>query len=114
MAAAADDIPILWNDRVDRPDHLAWIQQAWRDVEWHRVRRLGRDAMRKFFRSDSRGRRLARSQLLVEAGKNCLDADERIRSDIDVGGLLPIAQAAGGIVQLNLARLCKVMSATDV
>src|SRR5215472_12181868 len=38
MAAAADNVPILWNDRVDGPDHLAWIQQPRRNVEWHRVR----------------------------------------------------------------------------
>src|SRR6185436_5016211 len=34
MAAADDDVPILWNDRVEGPDHLAWIQHSWRDVEW--------------------------------------------------------------------------------
>src|SRR5262249_43849596 len=26
MAAADDDVPVLWNDRVDRPDRLARIQ----------------------------------------------------------------------------------------
>src|SRR5215469_7635652 len=51
MAAANDDVPILWNDRVDGPDHLAWIQHPRRDVEWHRVRWLGRDAMRELFRA---------------------------------------------------------------
>src|SRR5262249_30000010 len=37
MAAADDDVPVLWNDRVDGFDHLAWIQHAGLDVEWHRV-----------------------------------------------------------------------------
>src|SRR5262245_38503368 len=78
MAAADDDVPVLWNDRVDRPDHLAWIQHIGRDVEWHRVRWLGRDAMRELLRAYRRGRRFANAQLLVEAGKDCLDADERI------------------------------------
>src|SRR5215211_835117 len=80
MAAADDDVPILWNDRVDGGDHRARIQLPGRDVEWHRVRRLGRDAMREFFRADSRRRRFAGAQLLVEAGEDRLDADERIRS----------------------------------
>jgi hypothetical protein len=57
------------------PDHLAWIQHPGRDVEWHRVRWLGRDAMRELFRAYSRRRRFANAQLLVEAGKDCLDAD---------------------------------------
>src|SRR5258708_7884772 len=38
MAAADDDVPVLRNDRVDGPDHLARIQHAWRDLEWHRGR----------------------------------------------------------------------------
>src|SRR5215470_11849438 len=59
MAAAADDVPIFWNDRVDGLDHLAWIQRPGRDVEWHRVRWLGRDAMREFFRANRRRRRFA-------------------------------------------------------
>src|SRR5262249_23728542 len=103
MAAADDDIPVLWNHRVDRPDRLTRIQQPRRDLERHRVRWLGRDAMRELFRANRRRRRLANAQLLVEAGKDCLDADERIRSDVDVGGLLPIAQAAWSIVHLDLA-----------
>src|SRR5207342_447422 len=37
MTATDDDVPILWNDRVDGPDHLAWIQHPGRDVERHRV-----------------------------------------------------------------------------
>src|SRR5439155_24548535 len=78
MAAADDDVPVFWNDRVDGPDHLAWVQHSGRDVERHRVRRLGRDAMRQLFRAYSRSRRFANAQLLVEAGKDCLDADERI------------------------------------
>src|SRR5262249_4497062 len=94
MAAADDDVPLLWNGRVDGPDRLAWIEHAGRDVEWHRVRWLGRDAMRELFRAYRRRRRFADAQLLVEAGKDCVDAHERIRSDVDVGGLLPIAQAA--------------------
>src|SRR4051812_26993168 len=32
MAAAHDDVPVLWNDRVDGPDRLAWIQHAGRNV----------------------------------------------------------------------------------
>src|SRR5205807_483713 len=68
MAAADDDVPILWNDRVDGPDHLARIQLPGRDVERHRVRRLGRDAVRQLFRAYSRRRRFANAQLLVEAG----------------------------------------------
>src|SRR5438045_2472967 len=47
MAAADDDVPVLWNDRVDGPDHLAWIQHPGRHVEWHRSRCLGRDAKRR-------------------------------------------------------------------
>jgi hypothetical protein len=78
MAAADDDVPILGNDRVDGPDHLARIQHPRRDVEWHRVRRLGRDAMCELFRAYSRRCRFANAQLLIEAGKDCLDADERI------------------------------------
>src|SRR5271169_1456274 len=54
MAAADDDVPILWNDRVDGPDHLAWIQLPGRDVERHRVRRLGRDAVRELCRAYGR------------------------------------------------------------
>ena len=103
MAAADDDVPILWNDRVDGLDHVARIQHPRRDVEWHRVRRLGRDAMRELLRAYRRRRRFADAQLFVEAGKDRLDADKRIRSDVDVGGLLPVAQAARGIVQLDLA-----------
>src|SRR5262249_21015682 len=76
-----------------------------RDVERHRVRWLGRDAMRQFFRAYRRRRRFADAQLLVEAGEDCLDADERIRSEVDVRGLLPVAQAARGIIQLDLAGL---------
>src|SRR5262249_3823797 len=114
MAAADDDVPVLWNDRVDGPDHLAWIQHPGRDVEWHRIRRLGRNAMRELLRADGRRRRFANAQLLVEAGKDCLEADERICTDVDVGSLLPIAQAAWGIVQLDLAGLCPPVPATDV
>src|ERR1043166_9501479 len=98
MAPADDDVPVLWNDRVDGPDRLAWIEHPGRDVERHRVRWLGRDAMRQLFGAYSRSRRFANAQRLVEAGKDCLDADERIRSDVDVGGLLPIAQAAWGVI----------------
>src|SRR2546423_13443454 len=47
MAAADDDVPVLWNNRIDGPDRLAWIQHPGRDVERHRVRRLRRDAMRQ-------------------------------------------------------------------
>src|SRR5207342_3112442 len=79
MAAADDDVPVLWNDRVDGPDHLAWIQHPGRDVERHRVRWLGGDAMLQLFRAYSRRGRFDNAQLLVEAGKDCLDADERIR-----------------------------------
>src|SRR5215470_362178 len=57
MPAADDDVPILWNDRVDGPDHLARIQRPRRDVEWRRVRWLSRDAMRELFRAYSRRRR---------------------------------------------------------
>src|SRR5215813_5079742 len=78
MAAADDDVPVLGNDRVDDPDRLAWIQHPGRDVERHGVRRLGRDAMRELFRAYCRRRRFAKAQLLVEAGKDCLDADEHI------------------------------------
>ena len=39
---------------------------------------LGRDAMRELFRANRRRGRFADAQLLVEAGKDCLDADERI------------------------------------
>src|SRR5204863_1546328 len=57
MAAASDNVPILWNDRVNGLDHLAWIQHPRRDVEWHRVRWLGRDAMCELFRAYGRRRR---------------------------------------------------------
>src|SRR6476620_5401322 len=58
MAAADDDVPILWHDRVDGLDLLARIQHPGLDVERHRVRRLGRDAMRQLFRAYRRRRRL--------------------------------------------------------
>src|SRR5258705_7082052 len=45
MAAADDDVPVLWNDRVDGPDRLARIQHPGGDVERHRARRPGRGAM---------------------------------------------------------------------
>src|SRR5207248_107889 len=64
--------------------------------------------------ANSRRRRFADAQRLVEAGKDRLDADKRIRSDVDVGGLLPVAQAAWGIVQLDLAGLWPEVPATDV
>src|SRR4029453_15726333 len=86
VAAADDDVPVLWNDRVDGPDRLAWIQHPRLDVEWHRVRRLGGHAMRQLLRAYGRRRRFADAQLLVEAGKDGLDAGEHIRSDVDVGG----------------------------
>ena len=114
MAAADDDVPVLWNDRVDGLDHLARIQHAGRDVELHRVRRLGRDAMRELLGADRRRRRFAGAQLLVEAGKDRLDADERIRLDVEVGGLQPIAQAARGIVELDLVGLRPEVPAADV
>src|SRR5207342_1295333 len=41
MAAADDDVPILWNDRVDGADYRARIQHPRLNVERHRVRRLG-------------------------------------------------------------------------
>jgi hypothetical protein len=25
MAAANDDVPVLWNDRVDGPDQIEWL-----------------------------------------------------------------------------------------
>src|ERR1700722_298154 len=114
MAAADDTVPILWNHRVDGLDHRAWIKLPGRDVEWHGIRRLGRDAMRELFRAYRRRRRFSGAQLLVEAGKDRLDAGERIRSDVDVGGLLAIAQAARRIVQLDLDGLAPVVPATDV
>src|ERR1700729_429187 len=70
--------------------------------------------MREFFRAYGRRGRFADAQLLVEAGKDGLDADERIRSDVDVGGFLPVTQAARGIVQLDLAGLGEVMPAADI
>src|SRR5262249_50193243 len=75
MAAADDDVPVLGNDVVEHPDHLAWIEHAGLDVERHRVGGLGRDAMRELFRAYGRRRRLAGAQLLVEAGQDRLDAD---------------------------------------
>jgi len=68
-------------------------------------RLLGRNAMRQLFRAYGRRRRFADTQLLVEPGKDGLDAGDRIRSDVDIGGFLSIAQAARGIVQLDLAGL---------
>src|SRR5580698_1485721 len=102
MAAADDTVPILWNDSVESPDHFAWIEYPRFDVERHRIRRLGRDAMRELLRAYRCRGRFARAQLFVEAGKDCLDAGERVRSDIKVGGLLAVAQAARGIVELDL------------
>src|SRR5262249_58196624 len=107
------DVPNVRNDVVEDADHLARIQHPGLDVEWHRVRGLGRDAMRELFRAYRRRRRLAGAQLPVEAGKDRLDADAHIRSDVDVGGLLPVAQAARGIVQLDLAGLSPPVAATD-
>src|SRR5262249_25518192 len=114
MAAADDDVPVLRDDLVESPDHLAWIKHPGLDVERHRVRGLGRDAMRELFRAYGRRRRLAGAQLLVEAGKDRLDAGERIRSDVDVGGLLPVAQAARSIVQLDLEGFPPEMPDTGV
>jgi len=105
MAAADDDVPILRNDLVDRPDRLTRIKHPRLDVEWHRVRWLGRDAMRELLRAYCCRRRFAGAQLLVEAGKDRLHADERIRSDVEIGGLQPVAQTARGIVQLDLIGL---------
>src|SRR5690242_7330030 len=70
--------------------------------------------MRQLLRADRRRRRFAHTQLLVEAGEDRLDAGQRIRSDVDVGSLLSVAQAAWRIVQLDLAGLCEVVPATDV
>ena len=64
--------------------------------------------------ADGRRRRLAGAELLVEAGKDRLDAGERIRSDVHVGGLLAVAQAARGVVQLDPEGLAPVMPAADV
>src|SRR5579864_4107043 len=49
MTATDDNIPILGNDGVEGRDHVAWIQHAGRDVEWHRVRGLGGDAVGELF-----------------------------------------------------------------
>src|SRR5690349_9157951 len=114
MAAADDNVPVLWNDRVDGPNRLAWIQHPGLDVEWLRVRGLGRNAMRELFRADGCGRRIARAQHLVEAGQDRLGADARIRSDVDVGGLLSVAQAARGVVQLDLEGFSPPVPAADV
>src|SRR5262249_3327943 len=114
VAAADDDVPVLWNDRVDGPDRLARIEHPGRDVEGHRVRWLGRDAMRQLLRAYGSRRRVANAQLPVEAGEDRLDADARIRSDVDVGGLLPVAQAARRIVQLDLEGFWKEVAAADV
>ena len=78
MAAANDDVPILGNDFVDCFDDRAGVQHAGLDVEGLRIRGLGRDAVRELFRAYRRRRRLAGAQLLIEAGKDCLDAGERI------------------------------------
>src|SRR6185369_720703 len=114
MTTADDDVPVLRDDRIDGPDRLARIQHARFDVEWDRVRRLRCNAMRELLRADRRCRRLARAQFLVEAGKNGLDANKRIGPDVDVGGLLPVAQAARGVVQLDLESLWPEGPATDV
>src|SRR5882757_3188808 len=103
MAAADDDVPILGNDLVDCFDDRAGVQHAGLDVEGFRIRGLGRDAVRELFRAYRRRRRFAGTELPVEAGKDRLDADQRVRSDVEVGGRLTIAQAARGIIQLNLA-----------
>jgi hypothetical protein len=72
MAAADHDGPILCNDFVDCFDDRAGVQHAGLDVEWLRICRLGRDALRELFRAYRRSRRLANAQLLVEAGEGCL------------------------------------------
>src|SRR5580692_7813450 len=78
------------------------------------IESAGSDAMRELFRAYRSRRRFADTQRLVEPGKHGLDADQRIRSDVDVGGLLPVAQAARRIVQLDLDGLSPVVPATDV
>src|SRR4051794_6719944 len=114
MAAADDDVPILWNDLVDCFDDRAGVQHAGLDVEGFRIRGLGRDAVREFFRAYRRRRRFADAQLAVEAGEDRLDADQRVRPDVEVGGRLTIAQAARGIIQLNLAGLWEEGPVPDV
>src|SRR5882757_10630997 len=78
MAAADDDVPILGNDSVDCFDDRAGVQHAGLDVEGFRICGLGRDAVRELFRAYRRSRRLANAQLVVEAGEDRLDADQRI------------------------------------
>jgi len=75
---------------------------------------IGGDAMRELFRADGRRRRFAGAQFLVEAGKDRLDTGKRIRSDVKVGGLLPVAQAARRVVQLDLVRLSPEVPDADV
>src|SRR4030081_2249718 len=48
------------------------------------------------------------------ARQDGLAAGAGIRSDVDVGGLLPVAQAARGIVQLDLAGFSPPGPAADV
>jgi hypothetical protein len=83
MAAADDDVPILWNDVVDGLHNDAGVQHAGLDVEGFRIRGLGRDAVRELFRAYRRRRRSACAQLVVEAGEDRLDADQRIRADVE-------------------------------
>src|SRR5215471_2255879 len=35
VATTDDDVPVLWNDRIDGGNHLARIQNPGRDIEWH-------------------------------------------------------------------------------
>ncbi len=70
--------------------------------------------MRELLGADRGRRRFAGAKLLVEAGQDGLDADERIRFDVEVSGLHPIAQAARGIVQLDLVGLWPEVPGTGV
>src|SRR6185437_6026440 len=106
--------PIFWDYCVDGFDHLARIQHPGLDIERHRVWWLRRDAMRELCGAYRRRGWVSGAELPVEAGKDGLDAGERVRSDVDVGGLLPVAQAARRIVELDLDGLAPEMPAADV
>src|SRR5262245_16944884 len=114
VAGAADDVPILWDCAVEGAYRLARIKQTGLDVEGRGVSGLSRDPARQLLGADRSRRRLAGPELLVDTRENRLRGDQRIRLDIDIGGLLPVAKTARRIVHLDPAGLGEVVAATDV
>src|SRR5262249_39995455 len=95
-------------------ERVGGLTDARLDLERHRIRGLRCDAMRKRLRANLGGRWLARTQRLIEAGEDRLDANEAIGLDVDIGSLLAVAQAARRVVHLYRAGLRAVLPSTDV